>query len=209
MRVQVEKAVLGSSGAATEAKKRRLIGLLETENLMVFTEPSLSEAYVNYYGDLIAAVVTLRDERSMAALVDAISTGDMVVSTLVSFGARAVQPVAVKLSDASEITRSAAAHTLTQMLQRSREIATDQHSREVIKDALFIAARDMDPIVRRKAVTGLALLGDADAIATVEDLAVNDPYRDSAPGREGRYPVREAAQEALKSARPSGPSSGR
>jgi HEAT repeat protein len=80
----------------------------------------LSEEYVNYYGDLIAAVAALQDVRSLDALVGAIATGNMAIGTLVGFGKQAVTPVARQLQHTDPHVRSAAARTLSQMVTAER-----------------------------------------------------------------------------------------
>jgi hypothetical protein len=182
----------------SEARKLALIELLEIENKTVEREQQLSEAYVNYYGDVIAAVATVADPRSIDALVGAVSTGNMATGTLISFGNAAVEPVGKKLDSPDPLVRSSVARTLSQMLEKSQEISGTPASRAVIKRALVQAAKDNDPIVRRSAVDGLVTLGDAESIAIVDQLARNDPYQADFPGKEGKFLVREAAANALK-----------
>jgi HEAT repeat protein len=169
---------------------------LDAENKTVAEQKDLSEEYVNYYGDVIAAVATLNDPRSLSALSGAITTGNMVWSTLIGFGPSAVAPVAGLLVSPEDRVRSTATLTLPEMLVRSVEIATDAQSRRTIKAALADASMDRSYLVRMRAVVGLARLGDDDALAMVKELAANDPFRDEM--REGRYIVREAAAEALE-----------
>ena len=61
------------------------------------------------------------------------------------------------------------------------------------------AAADGYPVVRKNAAKGLVRLGDRQSIALVERMARDDPYQADYPGKEGRYVVREAATEALRS----------
>ena len=81
----------------------------------------------------------------------------------------------------------------------SDQIAKDAQSRVIIKNGLTLAARDAAHSVRRRAVPGLVRLGDAESIAIVEQLALSDAYVETQPGREGTRPVREAAEQALRS----------
>jgi hypothetical protein len=204
------------TGSAADRRKRLLFGLLERENATVNEkrtlrrqlglaqlppEDRLSEEYVNYYGDVVAAVAGLADIRSLDVLLDAITTGEMVRGTLISFGVAAVAPVALKTADADEQVRASAVFTLNQMLARSKQIASDPGSRRLISDTLQSAARDSGYLVRSRAVEGLTQLGDPDSIAIVKELARTDPYTypPEYVERAGRYPVREAAEAALKS----------
>ena len=204
------------SGAAADRRKRLLIDLLERENLNVNGKEilrvglglrelppadRLDEAYLNYYGDVIAAIAGLADRRSVRVLVDAMTTGEMARGTLISFGPTAVQPVADRIFDASEYVRSSAVFTLVQMLARSKAIADDQTSRQIITAALTSAANDSSYLVRSRIVEGLVQLGDPESISIVRQLAREDPYvyPPEYVDRQGRYPVREAAAAALKS----------
>ena len=97
---------------------------------------------------------------------------------------------------ADDRVRSTATLTLSEMLVRSPDVATDAHARQTIKTSLADASMDGSYLVRMRAVVGLARLGDDDAVAIVQALAANDPYRDEMRG--GRYILREAAAEALE-----------
>ena len=201
--------------SAADRRKRLLIELVATENAMVNGKADLrfrlglaelppadrlSEEYLNYYGDVVAAVTALADVRSIDALAGAITTGEMVRGTLIAFGPPAVAAVASKTGAPDDQVRSAAVFTLGQMLARSKAIAGDPASRFLITDTLRASARDHSYLVRARAVEGLVQLGDADSIAIVKELASSDPYTYPAEyaERKGRYPVREAAAAVLK-----------
>lgn len=158
----------------------------------------LSEDYVNYWGDLIAAVASLKDPRAVQALVGAISTGGMAENSLARFGRAALDPVVAKLDD-DEITRTSAAVVLSKMLdpENAKQVG-DPASQAKIKNALFRAAKDENAFVRKAAVLGLGKLHGADVTALLEKLAREDPYEASMyGGPKGIYPVREAAKKAL------------
>ena len=76
------------------------------------------------------------------------------------------------------------------------------HAGASARNVLTRPARDPEYRVRRRSVAGLVRLDDPKSIAIVEDLARNDAYVDTLPGREGTYPVREPAEKALRSRRP-------
>ena len=158
----------------------------------------ISEGQSNFYGDVIAAVVTLNDPRSIDALMGSITTGGMATRTLASFGKMAIDPVIKKLDHNDSLSRSAVARTLSQMLENA-DVSKDPVSKSKIKAALMRAGSDIDFSVRMSAIDGLVLLGDGQSIAIVERMAKADPFRaDGIPGLEGRYPVRERAAAALK-----------
>lgn len=188
-----------------------LIGLLEVENREVSqkeetridrglqqlpAEDRLSEEYINYYGDVIAAVTTLRDPRSMEALVGAITTGGMVSRTLVAFGPPAVRPVAEAFRDSPRLVeRSSSVRVLSDMLADSEDVSNDPRSRSAIQEVLMEAAMDESFLLRMNAVVGLVRLGEKDSIEIVERIAETDPYQ--AEFADNRFVVREAARKAL------------
>jgi hypothetical protein len=183
--------------------KLALIKLLERENFFVEeqrkeyekTGITLSEEYTNYYGDLIAAVTSLKDIRSLNALLGAINTGGMATSTLAEFGTAALDPVIGKLNSEDPLTRGSAAAVLTGMVEK----VSDPISRGKIKQALIKACQDEKFYVRIDAIIGLGALGDQDVIPIIEKLAIEDPYEASAHGGEkGYYPVRQKAEEVLQ-----------
>jgi HEAT repeat protein len=185
--------------------KLALIKLLERENSFSKahvkeyqrTGIPLGEGYGEYYGDLIGAVTSLKDMSSLSALLDSITTGNMVTSTLAELGAAALDPVIEKLNSDNLHVRQAATIVLTQMLELQK--VSDPASRAKIKRAFIKAASDEDPYVRMSALDGFAALGDKDVIPIVEKLAIEDPYEASAHGGEkGYYLVRKRAEEVLQ-----------
>jgi HEAT repeat protein len=175
------------TGVTNEKRHQALAGTLSPEE-------RLSEEYVNYYGDVIAAVSSLGDPRSLQALLGAITTGNMVVDSLASFGSAAVGPIVMLLESSDSGVRSAATLTLVRILERF----ADLRMVETVRGAMKRAAADPDPFVRIRAVQGLTIIGDNDSVALVEEIAQSDPYQ--AEHREGQpYIVRQAAVQALKS----------
>lgn len=188
---------------AADQIKLALNELLEKENAVVQgyagTGKSFGEDHSNYYGDVIAAVASLNDVRSMNALLGAIATGGMATRTLAGFAPDSLDPVLAKLNDNDPLVRSSALFVLKEMLSPSNypKIKASPY-RSKIKKALLGAAVDPDASVRATAVYGLAALGDPDAIEIVEKLAREDPAY--LPGRaegEKNYLVRHAAKLAL------------
>jgi hypothetical protein len=183
--------------------KLAIIGLLKRETLFLHqytqeferTGVPLGESYGDYHADLIQAVASLRDPRSIPALLGAISTGDMATQALAAFGTSALDPVIEKLKSRDAIERESAVGVLTEMLERnSGRGVSDPGSRAKIRDALFAAASDQVFYVRIAAVSGLARLRNPDARFLIQGIASNDPYKDEV----GSYPVRAAAKEVLE-----------
>ncbi|OGP23526.1 MAG: hypothetical protein A2038_08090 [Deltaproteobacteria bacterium GWA2_57_13] len=206
-------SLLKSAPEKSDEIKLALIKLLERENAFLeeyakdyrITNVPLGEESGEYYADLIAAVSSLKDIRSLDALLGAIRTGTMVTDALAEFGLAAVDPVIQKLNNREE--RLPAVITLGQMLEpRNYPKVSDPASREKIKKALINATSDQSDSVRLLAIEGLAKLGDADVIPFIENAAINDPYDQSEfirglggkPDKKNFYPVRERAKELLE-----------
>ena len=188
-------ALSGDSEEVAEARILALVELLETENDFVGLGQSLSEDYVNYHGDLIGAVSSVNDPRSMNALLGAIKSGGMVRSTIVGMGPNAVAPTAEMLNSEDSQARYSAVAVLVQMLS-SDEIASDPVAYTLIRDAIMRAATDEYPFVRRNAIPGLVLLGNPESIRLLREMATSDPFQ--AEYRAGNpFIVREAAVAAL------------
>jgi hypothetical protein len=185
--------LLVKENAVVEAKAQERIA----KGLVDLNEGDrLSADYVNYYGDLIAAVVTLGDVK--VAEFSCRRDHDRKYGNASASGVRkaAIDPVSRLLQSNDARARAAAARTLSQMVTTGAA-AKDPSSRLKIKASLIIAARDNDAFVRREAVDGLVQVGDSECIALVERIARTDPYR--ASFLDGRYVVREAAMKALQS----------
>jgi len=160
---------------------------------------TVNEEYLTYYADLIRAVSSLKDERSLGLLLSVIDTGCSATDTLAELGRPAVELVIQTLHDSDADVRHAAAFTLARMVELSDARNTlDRGSKLRIKQALTSAAMDESPFVRITSVDGLAKLGDRSLVSLIEELAQNDPYDASAHGGEmGRYIVRSAAASAI------------
>jgi len=148
-----------------------------------------AEERMEYYEDLIAAVTSLRDTRSLEALIGALRTGYMVTSTLAGFGDAALDRMIELLNRGDTGTRGSASFVLAHMLdaQNVSRVSVPL-SRQKLKDALLRAVRDSSPYVRLASVEGLAKLGDPDVIPLIQNLATSDPSK----------LIRGAANEALK-----------
>lgn len=196
--------LLTSEPAEADRTKSDLIGLLSQENAFVReqrerfdkTGETLTEGYVNYYGDLIAAVASLNDPRSLDALVGAMTTGDIATRGLASLGRPALQPVLHELGSPDPLTRVAVLSVLSEMA-RSQWISGDPGARRLVKDAVVEALADPNPQVRIFAVRVASELGDPSLRPLLAKLASSDPYQSELPGQAGTYPVRRTAKEAL------------
>jgi len=149
----VLQETLAKKPEVAETRKALLIELLENENKIVrsYRHPSLqskegreltdTEGYSNYLGDLIWAVSSLHDVRSMKALLGVLASGGMATRTVISFGKVAVNPVLKKMQDPDSLIRAIAVQMLPQMLE-VRDISKDTATKLKIRKALIQAAKD-------------------------------------------------------------------
>ena len=140
--------------------KVAVIDLLTTENANNTLTPSTisdsSEAYGEYYGDLIGAVGRLNDPRSIGALVGAINTGNMVSDAIAGFGASALDAVILQLANSNVTMRGSAALTIGKMLDKGT--VADPTSVAKIRSALNSASLDPDYYTGLAAMQGLLKL---------------------------------------------------
>ncbi len=108
--------------AEADALKVGLINLLITENADLQREKQMglrftNEEHTEYYGDLIGEVASLNDERSVPALLGAITTGGMAERGLARFGEKVMDPLLKRAQDPSPQVRSCVLFTLRYMLR--------------------------------------------------------------------------------------------
>ena len=165
------------------------------------TGQKIGEDYdTDYYGNVIAAVVTLKDIRSMNALLGAITTGGMATRTLAEFAPSSLDPVLAKLQHADPLVRISALHVLEGILEPPNyDKVKDPVYRSKIKQAIIRATSDQNPVVRGAAAWALSSLGDTDVIPLLERTAREDPafLAHQAEGGKDLYFVRLNAQRAL------------
>lgn len=185
----------------TDQIKLALIAVLGKENDVVEgykrTGVHFGEDYSSYYGDVIAAVGSLKDKRAMESLLGAITTGGMATRALADMAPASLVPVLAKTADQDSHVRSFAIHVLREVLSRGPYSETPGYpERGKIKQALLRGAKDHEGFVRANAARALAALGDEDVIPLLKSMAESDP--DNYP-RDGQkfYYVRHAAKEAL------------
>jgi len=203
------KRVLEEHPEQAEQIKVALIRLLERENARMEelnlryqkTGQKIGRDYdTDYYANVIAAVVTLKDIRSMNALLGAITTGGMAMGTLAEFAPLSLDPVLAKGGDPDPLVRMSALNVLERMLEPTNyDKVKDAVYRSRIKEAFIRATRDENAVVRKVGTRGLGALGDPDVIPLLRRLAEHDPafLPRQADGGKDLYIVRKAAKEAL------------
>jgi hypothetical protein len=178
-----------------------LIELLKKENATALrgSQPRLTEEYTSYWGDVIAAVAALRDNRGLRPLLDVLQTGNIATKAVAQLGRNSIPRVLELSTNTDMVIRNAATRTLSQMLDPPNiDRVKDARSLSRIKGALIRASKDQEHDIRISAVEGLAKFPDLDVTAVLKSIAEADPYR--RPGDAGQpvaYPVREAAKRAL------------
>jgi hypothetical protein len=199
-------ALLQRYPQSAEDIRLALIKTLEKENRVVQESPSLpSEDYTeDYYADLIAAVVSLGDVRSVEAVVGAMGTGNLVINALVAQGDVALDAVIERLKGVNEgVIAQSAVIVLGRMLDPAnpngiRHPEGRRKIKEAIQGALNRAGQELGAQFRVSAIEALSTLGDADVIRLAAGLAKTDAYEASQHGGgAGVFPVRQAATNAL------------
>jgi hypothetical protein len=173
-----------------------------------------SEEFAQYYGYLAKTMGKSRDKRALPLLVEHYPDPRL----LNNFGDLAVDPVisAIRPSD-NESRRLNLVRVLPYMLEEKKEgyVASGVIRNKIKQKLIECAISDNSFVVRTSAVRGLGGSGDQELIPILEKIAISDPYHSEtkavagidkgvAPGTPiTRYPVRLAAQEALKKLRES------
>ena len=164
--------------------------------------------YYDYLGDLLVAVIQMRDPRSLDVLFDFLDRGGMVANSIASFGDPALKqtlteldsPESVHMPSVTPDSRRLANYVVLSHMAEAKNLqkfSDPAASRAVIKNRLLAGVSESSIWVRSAAVKGLGKLGDPDLIPVLESVAAKDPSL--GPKGEGHYLVREEAQRALSS----------
>ncbi|MGH9843601.1 MAG: HEAT repeat domain-containing protein [Blastocatellia bacterium] len=193
--------LLRAQAGRAERIKASLIEALARENAYVQNSErrnfQLTEAYTDYYGDLIGAVASLHDTRSLNGLLGAITTGGMATDGLADLGAPAVEGVASRLQDRDALVREGAARALGKFLQRPQQSAQSRNAEAAAQRGLLKALDDESPFVRAAAVDSAgAIRNDPEVKRKLESMAERDQYRSTAAAG-AAFPVRDAIKRTL------------
>jgi hypothetical protein len=150
---QAAASTLGRFPDRANEIRAALTKALEAESAFVKRSPSLTEDYTDYYGDLITVVVSLKDPRSVKALVAALGTGNMVIDALAAFGQAAADPVIELLGREPDPTvKQSACAVLRSLLEPTNPgRVTDPAARKRIEEALARASAAGRTCARRAA----------------------------------------------------------
>lgn len=186
--------------------KLGLISLLSLEN-DYFVEsknpppdPYQEDDIGEHYAELIESVASLDDERTIPALVGAMTTGGMAQRGLLKFGDRALEPVLAQLKNRDALVRAAALRLGISLLEKHADPVSRARIRELIRSSL----RDPKPVVRTQAIWMIGCFDDrGDFVPELEEIAKTDPWE--LPGRaddggdgDQFFPVRYDARRAIR-----------
>lgn len=185
-----------------------LVELLNTENdCFILGKNGGADQYTEkdseYYASLINVVSRLNDERTIPALVGAMTTGGMATAGLLKYGQRALGPVLEQLKSPNALVRSVALGIGIELLRKHDGLPANSRIRELIRFSLD----DPDTVVRRSAVQEIACLdGREEFVPVLEQLAKTDPARRRGKALDGGdadgfYPVRYDARQVLRKIR--------
>lgn len=182
--------------------KLGLIQLLQREDgVFVKGKPAtLEEEDGEYYAELIDIVASFDDQRAIAPLVGAMTTGGMAQGGLLKYGDKALGPVMEQLNNPDGLVRATALDITTALLAKHNDSASRGRVRDLIRSFL----KDPDLVVRGDAVRQISCLDDRqDFVPVLEQFAKTD--RDKLPGKaldggdgDEFYPVRADARAVLR-----------
>jgi len=184
--------------------KLGLIHLLTRENYLFVEDKNPPADYTEddteHYAQAIEVVSSLDDERTIPALVEAMTTSSMATNGLLKYGDKALGPVLDQLQNPNELVRSVALGMSITLLERRGDTASHTRIRELIR----LSLADTTSVVRSSAVQGIDCLDDRqDFVPMLEKIAKTDP--ENYPGTEDDgvdgdkfYPVRVDARRVLR-----------
>jgi HEAT repeat protein len=149
-----------------------LIDLLEREDVRV--QSPFGEEFSNYYGDLIWCVATLRDARSVNALLGAVKTGNLATDGLAALGEDALPGILRALDSTDSGVRYGVLRVLEKMVNPSAQLSLGSASREQVRTALLRGVEDEDAFNRRVAIRALEPFADANVRRVVLSRSTTD-----------------------------------
>jgi len=153
-----------------------------------------------HYAQLIDVVSSLDDERTIPALVGAMTTGGIAERGLLKYGDKALGPVLEELKNSNELLRASALGVAVTILKTKADVGSAAR----IQDLLLSSLRDTSSAVREQAVMLIGCLDNRqEFVPTLENIATTDP--ENYPGTEDAgvdgdkfYPVRVDARRVLR-----------
>jgi HEAT repeat protein len=196
-RVPDRERLAAAWGHNAEAAKTALVRALAVENETA--KKPFDDRFSTYYGDLIAVIAALRDERALPALLGALTTGALAQDGVAEIGLPALGPLLDRLHAGSHRERQAAVRTLGRLYEKVGNGPATAERRNEIRMAILAAARDANPLVRWAAADALGnIKGADDVVSVLTNLSEHDDYWYLGLDGQRVYPVRLAAKRALR-----------
>jgi Dockerin type I domain len=160
--------------ATNDDVKVAFINLLLTEETYIKQQATLgvevSEGYGAYFSDVVNAVASLHDNRSVGALSGVIQSGDIVTETLAGLGAASLPSLFSQFQSTNIVKRFAVATTIGEMLTPENiSKVSDSVSRAYIRIILSRAGVDSDPDVSSSGHASQAIFGLHDLVGDLND----------------------------------------
>jgi hypothetical protein len=205
-RADILSGFLARNPEQSEAVKLGLIQMLTAENHLFIESkvppPAAHEEddVSGHYADLIYVVSSLDDERTIPALIGAMTTGGMAQRGLQKYGDKALGPVTQQLKNPDALVRATALEVSVGLLRMHDDVAAKTRVREL----LLASISDPEPVVRRQAIRNIDCLEERqEFVPILEQVAKTDPVKrpgkaDDGGETDGFYPVRFEARRALR-----------
>jgi hypothetical protein len=168
----------------------------------------MTEAFSDYWSNLMWAVGTLRDPRATKGLLGGIDTGGIAVNALADLCPASADALIERTRQPDRTfhgevirQRQAAMSALAACMKRVQSMNSGPQAVAKIRKAALAAADDPDPGMRDSAVGVLFYFrSDVDVRAKLAQVAASDTYQESYEAFQphpGQFTVREAARAAL------------
>ena len=186
--------------------KLGLIQLLSQENYYFVDskspppDPHDEDDIGEHYAQLIDTVASMDDERTIPALVGAMTTGGMAQRGLMKYGNKALGPVLDQLKNRDALVRASALGMGIALLERQNDAPSQARIRDLIRSSLA----DPKPVVRSHAIREIGCLGDREGfVPMLQQIAKTDPWKlpgkaDDGGDGDAFYPVRFDARRVLQ-----------
>jgi hypothetical protein len=182
--------------------KLGLIQLLKADNVdfQGSAPGTYTEDDMDHYAEVVDVVSSLKDERTIPALVGAMATGGMAQRGILKYGDKALAPVLQQLKSSDALVQSQALMMSFALLAERGDAVSQAKIRELI---LAYVKAPLEPS-RRVAVQEIDCLDDRqNFVPLLEEIAKTDPEKQEGKPLDGGdnnqfYPVRADARRVLR-----------
>lgn len=201
------QGVLAHHPEQADQIKTALIGALNQDAAYVraleASNQHMTEAFSDYWSNLLLVVGALRDPRATNGLLAAVDTGGIAANGLADLCPSSVDSLIAESfrRGASSRKRASAVNVLGECMKRIHRMPPSGESAAKVRHAVVRAAGDPDPNVRDAGVKALFYFRSDPAVsAQLATLTATDPYLqgvESFRSRPGRLVIREDAGAVL------------